>query len=238
MKSLKVTARLTGLGYLIIFITGFFANFYTLESMVVDGNAHLTAENIKAQLSQFQIGLAAFSLMVLVDIILAYPLFKLLKSEDKQMAITSSTLRLTNGAFFAWALVSLFKIGHLAQNAPNDIVNHVLPLLAQFNQIWNIGLLFFGAHLLLLGWLVFKSPSFPKVIGVLLQLAGVAYLVDSGAQLLLSNYNDYKSLFEIIVIGGGVIGEFSLTLWLLIKGIRPSAKQKLAQKSTLHLVTP
>jgi hypothetical protein len=90
----------------------------------------------------------------------------------------------------------------------------------------------------LLGWLVFKSPSFPKVIGVLLQLAGVAYLVDSGAQLLLSNYNDNKSLFEIIVIGGGVIGEFSLTLWLLIKGIRPSAKQKLAQKSTLHLVTP
>lgn len=227
MKSLKVTARLTGLGYLIIFITGFYANFYILERMIVDGNAYLTAENIKAQLSQFQIGIAAFSLMVLVDLILAYPLFRLLKNENKQMAFTSSVLRLINGAFFALALFCLFSIALLAKKTPNDFESHVLPLLAQFDLIWNIGLLFFGAHLLLLGWLVFKSPSFPKVIGVLLQIAGVAYLTDSSAQLLLTNYEENKSLLEAMVIGGGVIGEFSLTLWLLIKGIRSNAKIKL-----------
>jgi hypothetical protein len=74
----------------------------------------------------------------------------------------------------------------------------------------------------------FSPTSTPKVIGVLLQMAGVDYLTDSGAQMLLSNYEEHKSLLETLVIGWGVIGEFSLTLLLLVKGIRPSAKMKIA----------
>lgn len=220
MKSLKTTARLTGLGYLIIFISGFFANFYTLESMVVDEHALLTAVNIIDRLSQFQMGLIAFSIMVIVDIILAFPLYRLLKSENERLATTSSILRLINGAIFAIALFSLFDIASIAINTPQDLVGDVEDLLAQFNMVWNIGLLFFGAHLLLLGLLIFRSASFPQIIGVLLQIAGVAYLADSGAQLFLTNYQDYQSVLEMLVISGGVIGEFSLTLFLLIKGVR------------------
>ncbi len=220
MKSLKTTARWTGLGYLIIFISGFFANFYTLESMVVDGNAQLTSLNIINQFSQFQMGLVAFSIMVIVDIILAFPLYRLLKQENERMATTSSILRLINGAIFAVALFSLFDIASLTINYPQDLAGHVEGLLAQFNMVWNIGLLFFAAHLLLLGLLIFCSASFPKIIGVLLQIAGVAYLADSGAQLFLTNYQDYQSVLEMFVISGGVIGEFSLTLFLLIKGVR------------------
>lgn len=220
MKSLKTIARLTGLEYLIIFVSGFFANFYTLESMIVDGNAQLTAENIMTQFSQFKMGVAAFSLMVLVDIILAFPLYQLLKSESEKLATTSSVLRLINGAIFAMALFSLFDVATLAANTEVALEDQVLPLLDQFNMVWNIGLLFFGAHLLLLGLLIFRSVSFPRIIGVLIQIAGVAYLADSGAQLFLSNYKDYQGLFEMLVISGGVIGEFSLTLFLLIKGVR------------------
>jgi uncharacterized membrane protein len=220
MKSLKTTARLTGLGYLIIFFSGFFANFYTLESMVVDGHALLTAVNIIDQLSQFQMGMVAFSIMVLVDIILAFPLYKLLNTESERMATISSILRFINGVLFSIALFSLINIVSLAKNSPQDLAGHVEGLLNQFNMIWNIGLLFFGAHLLLLGWLILKSVNFPRMIGLLLQIAGFAYLADSGAQLFFSNYDAYKGIFEVLVISGGVIGEFSLTLFLLIKGIR------------------
>ncbi len=220
MKSLKTMARLTGLGYLIIFVAGFFANFYTLESMVVDGHALLTSINIINQFSQFQMGLIAFSIMVIVDIILAFPLYRLLKNESERMATTSSILRLINGAIFAVALFSLFDIASLTINSPQGLADQVDGLLTQFNMVWNIGLLFFGAHLLLLGLLIFRSSSFPRFIGVLLQIAGIAYLTDSGAQLFLSNYKDYQSLSEMLVISGGVIGEFSLTLFLLIKGVR------------------
>ncbi len=220
MKSLKTTARLTGLGYLIIFITGFFANFYTLESMVVDGHGLLTAVNITNRISQFQIGLIAFSIMVLVDIILAFPLYRLLKNENEGMAITSAILRILNGTIFAVALFSLFDIASLAIKSPQELAGNVVSLLAQFNMVWNIGLLFFGVHLIMLGLLIFRSVNFPRIVGIFLQVAGLGYFADSGAQLFLSNYQDYKGVLEIIVISGGVIGEFSLTLFLLIKGLR------------------
>lgn len=70
MKSLKTTARWTGLGYLIIFISGFFANFYTLKGMMADGNAQLTVQNIASQSKLFQLGVASFCIMIFVDILL------------------------------------------------------------------------------------------------------------------------------------------------------------------------
>ncbi len=220
MKSLKTTARWTGLGYLIIFISGFFANFYTLEGMMADGNAQLTALNIASQTNLFQLGIASFCIMIVLDILLAFPLYRLLKTTSEKCAKLSSFIRVINGLVFMVALVYLFKIIPLAENGATALEGSVLELLADFNTMWNVGLLFFGVHLLILGWLLVRSQDFPGLIGFLLQLAGLAYLADSGAQLFLPNYQDYQTLFEMLVIGGGVIGEFSLTLWLLIKGVR------------------
>ncbi len=220
MKSLKTTARWTGLGYLVIFISGLFANFYTLEGMMVDGNAKLTAQNIVAQTNLFQLGVASFCIMILVDILLAFPLYRLLKVTSEKCAKISALIRVANGLVFIVALVYLFKIIPLAEDGATTLEGSVLELLADFNTMWNVGLLFFGVHLLLLGWLIVKSMHFPSLIGLLIQIAGISYLTDSSAQLLLPNYKDYQALFEMLVIGGGVIGEFSLTLWLVVKGVQ------------------
>ncbi len=227
MKSSKGTALFIGLGYLIIFTSGFFANFYTLQGILADGNPQLTLENIASQLGHFQLGIASFSLMVIVDILLAFPLFKLLKSVDRNCAFTSSLVRLINGLIFLIALVNLFKIASITQSGTATAAT-VSGLLEAFNTMWNVGLLFFGVHLIMLGWLMVKSLNFPGFIGLLLQIAGLTYLADSGAHLYWTPYQEYRLLFERLVIGGGIIGEFSFTIWLLIKGIRiqPKAKPK------------
>ncbi|MFZ6052579.1 DUF4386 domain-containing protein [Halocola ammonii] len=218
MKNMNTTARLTGLGYLIIFLTGFFANFYTLESLVVSRDATTTALNIASNQSLYEMGVAAFTLMVLVDIILAFPLYQLLKSVNEKLARLSSALRLINGAVFAVALISLYRIALLAKGGAETLETTVMPLIQNFDAIWNLGLLFFGVHLLLLGWLIFKAINFPKIIGLFLLVAGAGYLIDSGARLYLPSYDQFKDIFEMIVVIPGVVGEFSLTLWLLIKG--------------------
>jgi hypothetical protein len=66
--------------------------------------------------------------------------------------------------------------------------------------------------------MVVRSGSIPRAIGVLLIVASVGYFVDSCAHFLMSDYADYETLFALIVIVPGVVGELSLTLWLLIKG--------------------
>jgi hypothetical protein len=81
-------------------------------------------------------------------------------------------------------------------------------------------LVFFGIHLFILGYLIFKSGFIPKILGILLIVASIGYLSDSFANFLLPNYNDYKDTFLMIVVIPGIIGELSLTYWLLFKGVR------------------
>ena len=227
MKSLKTTARWTGLGYLIIFISGFFANFFVLEELVVNGNADATSYNILTNLVQFRWGVFSFIVMVVADVLLAWPLYLLLKNVNRNLALFSSLLRIVNGTIFAIALFNLFEVLHLfggaeyITNLGTDYVQaRVMFLLSAFNNTWLIGLIFFGIHLIVLGQLVMKSKHIPGILGLLLQIAALGYLSDSFAQFLLTDYNYYKNLFEMMVVIPGVIGEFSLTLWLVIKGVK------------------
>lgn len=217
---MKKLARLTGIGYLIIFITGFFANFYVLENLYVASQAEQTATNIITHFSMYVTGCLSFVIMIVADIILAIPLYHLLKQTSKKMAKLSSIFRFTNGLVFFGALQALFLIGYQAYQSPQTVSTEVLSHMETFIFIWNLGLLIFGIHLLLLGILLVKSSSFPSLIGILLVVAGLGYWVDIIAQFFYANYTEYASTFENIVILPAVLGEFSLTLFLLIKGVR------------------
>lgn len=219
MKNEKTIARLTGIGYLGIFICGFFANFYILEGLVVKGDMPLTHQNFIENPTQFYQGVGAFGMMILLDMLLAIPLYRLLKAENKRWALISSTLRLANGLYFVYALSYLMDIARELSEAPATFANSLEGHLNGFNQHWAIGLIIFGLHLLVLGTLVKKSKKFPSIIGIFLFLAGISYLLDSAAQLGLFSDENIKELFATIVVVAGTLGELSFTLFLLIKGI-------------------
>lgn len=225
MGSMKYILRLSGLGYLVIFLTGFFSNFYVLENLFVLGNAEATLNNIIENEMLFRYGIAGFILMVIFDLLLAWTFYILFRQVSDKLSLLSSWLRLVNAAIFGVALFKLINVLQIItdSNYKNIFDNNIKEaqiMLSHldFNNIWLIGLLFFGLHLLLLGYLIFKSEFIPKFIGILLFIAGLGYLVDSFAHFLLANYDSYKEIFELIVILPGVIGELSFTIWLLING--------------------
>jgi hypothetical protein len=92
-----------------------------------------------------------------------------------------------------------------------------------FYDIWDGALIFIGIHLVILGYLLYKSgttPSYesgyiPKVLGVLLAIAGVGYVIDSFGQVLVADY-----AFEVAVFT--FLGEVLLIFWLFIYGRRVS----------------
>jgi hypothetical protein len=84
---------------------------------------------------------------------------------------------------------------------------------------FGIGLIFFGFECLVLGYLIFKSGYLPKTIGILMQIAGVCYLVNSFSLLLAPRFADL--IFPAVLIPS-FIGELSLCLWLLVKGVNVS----------------
>ena len=85
-----------------------------------------------------------------------------------------------------------------------------------FSDIWYLGQFLFGLHLLLIGYLAYRSHYIPRLLGALLVLAGLGYATDSmGAVLSLGSWTDISSFT--------FIGEFLLAIWLLIRARRIAA---------------
>lgn len=220
MLSLNKLAKLTGIGYLIIFITGFYSNFFVLESLLVPGNPELTVNNVINNDLLFRSGILGFVIMVIADLILAWTLYYLLSEINKSISLLAALFRTVNAAIFGLALPHLLNVLNLLPDGEYRIQagNEILSAFAGFNSTWLIGLIFFGFHLVILGYLILKSGYIPKILGILLFIAGVGYLIDSFANILLPNYNAYKDIFMMIVMLPGIIGELSFTIWLLVKG--------------------
>jgi hypothetical protein len=227
MNSPKQLAIFAGFGYLVIFITGIFSNFFVLENLVVPGEAATTVNNIVDRDMMFRIGILSFIIMVFFDVVLAWALYIILKPVNKDLSLLSGWLRLVNSIIFGIALYNLFSVLQLLSGAhyleaieTGHLQAQVMLLLDTFNNTWLIGLIFFGLHLFLLGYLIVKSSYIPKIIGILLMVAAAGYLIDSFANFLLPDYENYKNIFMLIVVVPGIIGELSLTFWLLLRGGR------------------
>jgi len=167
--------------------------------------------------------------MVIADVIVSWALYVVFKPVHRNFSLFAAWLRLVNSAIFAIALFNLFNVLRLVNNSEafaglgaDQLNAQILLALNSFDTGWLIGLVFFGVHLLFLGYLIIKSGFIPKAIGALLLFAGVGYLVDSTANVMLANYQNYADIFSLVVIVPGVIGELALTLWLLVKGVGKS----------------
>ncbi len=223
----RKTAGIAGIGYLIIIVTGIFAEFFVRSKLIVPGDAAATAANIMGSESIFRIGIAGEIVMLIFDVIVAVALYLLLKPVSKGLALLATSFRLVHSAVSGINLLNqvivlliLGGTGYAAAFNPEQISNQTMLFLNAHNYGYIIGLIFFGIHCLILGYLVYRSEFIPAIFGIFLMVASLGYLTDGFANILMSNYNDYKSLFMAIVAGPAIIAELSFCLWLLIKGVR------------------
>jgi len=222
MRKISIVA---GIGYLIIFVTGIFANFIVIEGLVVPEDVDKTVANVSGSLGLFRLGIFSFLLMVIFDLVLTWALYLLLKPVNKDISLLTAWFRLVNVALFGVAVFHLFAVLQLINGVgPMGVFEHsqlnaqVMLSFISFNDIWLIGLIFFGIHLFFLGYLIIRSGYIPKILGVLLIIAGIGYLVDSFASFLFPRYSDFETVFMLLVVIPGVIGELSFTIWLLLRG--------------------
>lgn len=220
-QNLKRVALIGGFGYLVIFISGIYANFVVLESLKVAKDEMATFQNFANNREVFFIGIASFIIMVMADLLLTWSLYVFFKPHHHKRSRIAAWFRLINVVFFGAALTQLFEVVQLTKpqelllKNPDFLSNQVDIALNSFNNIWLIGLLFFGVHLILLACLMFKHIRIPKFIPILLIIAGYGYLADSILQLTYSGYEQISIISTIIVVMPGVVGELSLTFWLL-----------------------
>lgn len=236
--SLRKAAIVSGLGLLLMMLPAIFMNFFVLEGFIVPGDAAATANNFMANEMQFRIGIVSFILVIILDVLVAWGLYVFLKPVNKSLSLLSAWFRLAYAIIFAIALLNLFNVLRLISGVDyltvfetDQLYAQVMLSLNAFNDGWAIGYVcFFGLHLIVLGYLVYKSSYVPRIIGILLIIGGFGYLLDSFALLLLPNYEDYKAIISLLILPTA-LGELILALWLLIKGVKVEPPEKGALES-------
>jgi Domain of unknown function (DUF4386) len=223
--SQRQVAMIAGLGLLIMAIIAFFASFSVIQGLVVPEDAAKTVSNIMANQLLFRFGIAGFVVVLICDVLVAWALYIFLKPVNQSLSLLAAIFRLVYTAIFGVVLLQLSNAlqwlqgaTHLSASSVEQLQAQVMMSLESFQYGWQIALVFFGCHLLVLGYIVMKSSYVPKVLGVLLLVAGFAYTLDGFAHFLLVNYADYKTLFLLMVAPSAIIGELSLCFWLLFKG--------------------
>jgi hypothetical protein len=215
---------IAGFSLLIMTVTIILAQVVAMAGIIVDGDAAATTENILANQSRFRIGLVANLVVILLDLVVAWALYVFLKPTQDDLSLLTAWSRVVYTAIYGIALVNLYSVfqllgdgGYLSAFDGSQIQAQVMLAIKAFEDTWDVGYIFFGLHLLLLGMVTFRSRFVPKLIGVILLAAGVSYLVD------------YLGLILFPQLGLGVSfifgwGELIFMVWLLIWG----GKEKLA----------
>ena len=214
--------------YLAIICLGLFGEAMVRESVVVSGNAEATLQNLMASRMQWRLSIVGDLVMHILDVPLIVVMYYLLKPVDRLLALVATVANVVQTAVLAANKLTLV-VPLLLLQKPGDIPASTWEATLSFLAIrlhgygFGIGLLFFGVACLVRGYLVFRSTYFPRTLGVLLALAGLAYLVNSVALLLAPSVA--AKLFPAI-LAPALVGEGAFCLWLLVKGVDQSAWER------------
>ena len=223
VSSLKKTARLAGVLYLFLVITGAYCVIYVPSQIIGLGDAVTTAKNILSNEFLFRTGiisdLISNTIFVLL-VLLFYRLFKQVNERQAKLLVALVIVQIP--AVFimeAFNITSLmiFK-GEILKTFELSQRQDLAMLFLKINDYGSLPLeMFWGLWLIPFGQLVYKSGFIPRILGILLITAGIAYMIDSFISLLFPSYRAFVHQPTLLFVA---IGEISIMLWLLIKGVK------------------
>lgn len=203
----RALARIAGVFYLTITACALFSYLYVRGQVINADDMAQTAANLVAHAQLYRFGFAAALIVVICNLPMGFILCELLKVVNVRLA----------------RLALLFITASTTLEAVN-LCNYIEPLFAasegqalargpirMWSYAFSVSLTFFGVYCALLGILVFRSGFFPRILGVLLVVAGVTYWINA-CRLFLALPIPYIEWVTFV-------GEQSMTLWLLVVGL-------------------
>lgn len=226
MDSRQKKARVAGLLYLLIVITGILSMLYIPGRIIVRGDASATAANIVAHETMFRWHIVAAVLSTVFFLFLALALYRLLADVDRGLARVMVILvavqipfGLADQANQIGALMLTGNAEFLAPFTKPQRDALAMLLLEISRKATFVIEMFWGLWLLPLALLIWRSSFLPRFLAVWLSINGVAYMVLSLVALMAPEQYGVLLRFAFPAL----LGELALTLWLLIRGAPPLA---------------
>ena len=233
MNSKVKIARIAGFLYLLIIGFGLIAQIFVRDNLVDYQNASVTANNIRASELWYRFGFVSELMMLVCDIGVTTILFILLSDFNKNLSLFSTFFRLAS-----IIILAVIALSHYATLFFLDEINYLTvfdkPQLEALGLLslkvhgsgYNISLLFFGVHLIFLGYMIYKSAYFPRVLGIFIAIAGLCYFSNSIIWFLFPAL--VKLIYPAILIPC-FAAELFFSLWLLLNGIKTSKQISINQ---------
>jgi hypothetical protein len=220
--SLKKTARLAGLLYLLLALAAIYGFFYVSPKIMVSGDINATARNMVTHESLFRSSIASDLIANILFVAVVLLLYRLFKQVNEYLAklmvclvVVAIPIALFGGALQVTALgIIKGAVGSFQTVQLPQLAEMFIKLDSYSGQVITI---FWGLWLLPLGLLVYKSVFIPKIFGILLIINGFGYIITSLTFILSPGYLATVSKFMFPTY---FVGEIPFIFWLLIVGVR------------------
>lgn len=228
-RSIRGAAITAGVGILLMSVLAGFGNFVAVRGLVTPGDAARTATDIVGSDVLFRLGIVSLFLVIALDVVVACGLYRVFRPVSTSLSMLAAAFRLVFAGVFLAAIGPL--LGVLRLLGDDDYLSvftadqlHAQALLGidAFNDLWMLGLGLFGLHLILIGYLTYRSGHAPRLLAVLIAVAGIGYLIDSFGMVLSQGPWTEVGSFTFI-------GEFLLALWLLVRARHLAAPSAVAR---------
>ena len=220
VRSIRTACLTAGVGLLLMSVLAAVGYVAIVQRLVTPGDPVATARDIVGSAGLFRLGVTMLYAVIVLDVLVAWALLGVFTPVSRNVSRLAAWFRVAYAAVFMVAIGQLAGVPDLLSNAgystaftPEQLQGQAMVKVEAFHDTYMAGLILFGVHLLILGYLAYRSGYVPKVIGVLLAVAGVGYIVDSVVTVFTEG-----TPFAISTVT--FLGEFLLALWLLIRGRR------------------
>jgi len=204
----RTASLVAGIALALVAVLAGWGNFGAIVPLVTPGDAERTARDIAESAPLFLAGIASLFVVTILDVIVAGALYALFRPVNPVVSAVAAWARVVFAAVFMVAIGRLVTAYTLLDH-PVAALNSI----DAFTTIWVTGLGLFGIHLLLVGYLAYRSGFMARIFGILLAVAGMGYLADAVGTLLVDGFTAVFGQFLFV-------GEVALIFWLLIRGRR------------------
>lgn len=213
MKNQRRIAIITGISLVLMAIFGIFSLGYAYTQFDNPEQSEFLKDIILANMGLYQSMLIGILIIIILDFIVSYTLYKYFENDNKKMSLLSGIIRVI------YTLIFVIATYYLTKNLnTNELTNQkVISNYHKFQTIWNSGLVIFGFHIILIGWLMKLHHKIPKILWSITLLASVSYMVTSFLKVVSPDSEFVETLIMILALPM-TIGELGLAIWLWIKG--------------------
>lgn len=219
MPSLIRTARLTGVAYLGLAVTGMLGFLLIRPRLFSADDGAATLANIVANEALARTGIVLELAIVLTQALVAVLFYALFRSVHRVAAGAVAAFGLVNAVMIlaSTALVATaVEVALDTSLAPGgDAAATTQLLYVVSGQLWGVSGLFFGLWLVPMGWLVLRSRWMPRPLGWLLVGGGVGYVLGTLVVYLAPEAGVLKDVLTV----PAAIGEFWMIGYLVTKGV-------------------